>query len=53
MDDAESWNSTIPFLNTNQYTYAFMDVRGYGYSKNMEGQYNLEEIKNDIFNETN
>jgi len=49
MDDAESWNSTIPFLNPNQYSYAFMNVRGYGSSKNQEGQYNLEEIKNDVF----
>ena len=50
MDDAQSWKTTIPFLNPNKYTYAFMDVRGYGESNNIEGEYSLEEIKNDIFN---
>lgn len=49
MDDAESWNTTIPFLNPTQYTYAFMNVRGYGTAKDKKGQYNMEEIKNDIF----
>ena len=49
MDDAQSWNATIPFLNPEKYTYAFMDVRGYGASKDIPGQYNLEEIKDDIF----
>lgn len=49
MDDAESWTTTIPFLNPTQYTYAFMNVRGYGTAKDKKGQYNLEEIKTDIF----
>lgn len=50
MDDAQSWKTTIPFLNPDKYTYAFMDVRGYGESKAIKGAYNLEEIKDDIFN---
>jgi len=50
MDDAESWNLTIPFLNQSEYSYAFMDVRGYGKSKNIEGIFNSDEIANDIFN---
>lgn len=50
MDDAQSWKTTIPFLNPNKYTYAFMDVRGYGESKTIKGVYNLEEITGDIFN---
>ncbi|MFH4966503.1 alpha/beta hydrolase [Gaetbulibacter sp. M235] len=50
MDDAESWNSTIPYLNIEEYTYAFMDVRGYGKSKEIKGQFNSDEIANDVFN---
>ena len=50
MDDAESWNTAIPFINSEAFTYAFMDVRGYGESKNIKGVFNSEEIVNDIFN---
>lgn len=50
MDDAESWKLTIPYLNTEEYTYAFMDVRGYGKSKMIKGIYNSNEIAQDVFN---
>lgn len=50
MDDAQSWNTTIPFLNLVEYSYAFMDVRGYGASKNIKGDFNSNEIANDVFN---
>lgn len=50
MDDAESWNAIIPYLNINEFTYAFADVRGYGSSKSISGNYNSEEIVNDVFN---
>lgn len=49
MDDAESWNTTIPFLNTNEFSYAFMDVRGYGTSRGLKGMYNSDEIAADVF----
>lgn len=49
MDDAESWNTTLPFLNTEEFTYAFMDVRGYGRSRNIRGVYNSAEIAADVF----
>lgn len=50
MDDAESWKSIIPYLNVEEYSYAFMDVRGYGKSKTIEGLYNSDEIANDVMN---
>lgn len=53
MDDAESWKSAIPYLNTEEYTYAFMDVRGYGKSIRIKGFYNSDEIANDVFNLAN
>lgn len=49
MDDAQSWSTAMPFFNPEKYTYAFMDIRGYGTSKNIPSEYNIEEIKNDIF----
>jgi len=49
MDDAESWTTIMPFLNTQQHTYVFMNVRGYGAAKDVKGVYNLEEIKEDVF----
>lgn len=49
MDDAESWNTTLPFLNTNDFTYIFMDARDYGKSKNIKGYFNSDEIANDVF----
>lgn len=50
MDDAESWKSTAPYLNLEEFTYVFMDVRGYGKSKEIKGLYNSDEIANDVFN---
>lgn len=50
MDDAESWNTLIPYLNVENFTYAFVDVRGYGTSKNITGSYSSDEITDDIFN---
>ncbi len=49
MDDIESWNTMIPFLNSEMFTYAFVDVRGYGESKSIQGNYNSDEIVEDIF----
>ena len=50
MGDYESWNPTIPYLDLANYTYVFMDVRGYGKSKDIRGKYTSDEIANDIFN---
>lgn len=49
MDDYESWTPVIPHLDLDTYTYAFMEVRGYGKSKKVTGNYNSDEIANDIF----
>ena len=49
MDDYESWKPTIPYFNLEMYTYAFIDLRGYGKSKGAKGEYTTEEIARDIF----
>lgn len=49
MDDYQSWSPVIPHLDKKSYTYAFMDVRGYGKSINVKGDFTSDEIANDIF----
>jgi len=50
MGDAEgNWKHAIDYLNKDQFTYAFMDVRGYGQSKNVKGDFTIDEIVSDIF----
>ena len=38
----------LPFFDLNQLTMAFVDVRGYGLSKNIKGSYNTDEITADV-----
>lgn len=47
MGDWTSYDSMIPYLNTNDYTYVFVDLRGYGRSKEMKGTYSVEEASKD------
>ena len=37
----------LPYLDTQAFTYAFVDLRGYGSSQHIEGKYTLEEISRD------
>lgn len=47
MGDSTSYDSMLPYLNTDEYTYVFVDLRGYGRSKEMRGTYSVEEASND------
>jgi pimeloyl-ACP methyl ester carboxylesterase len=47
MGDSTSYDSTLPYLNTDEYTYVFIDLRGYGRSKEMQGTYSVEEASAD------
>lgn len=47
MGDSTSYDFMLPYLNTDQYTYAFVDLRGYGGSKEMRGEYSVEEASSD------
>jgi len=53
MDDAESWSPTNTYLDHSQFSIAYMDVRGYGKSKNIKGYYTSDEIANDVFDLAN
>lgn len=44
---AEGWGPFAELLDTENYTYAFMDIRGYGGSKEMVGDYSAAEVARD------
>jgi 3-oxoadipate enol-lactonase len=41
--DHTNWDAMIPYLTPDQFTYAFADLRGYGSSRHLSGNYTLEE----------
>ena len=45
--DHTVWAPTYPFLDTKQFTYAFVDYRGYGTSRGMAGEHTMKEIAAD------
>lgn len=49
MGSGENYNSTLHYLNPNIFTYVFADVRGYGRSKHLTGEYNSIEVAEDAF----
>jgi pimeloyl-ACP methyl ester carboxylesterase len=47
MGDARSFNAIKPYLDTETYTYVFADLRGYGQSRDITGEYTAEEVSRD------
>ncbi len=45
--DHTVFSSMFPFLDTETFTYAFMDYRGYGKSRNIDGEHTMQEIAAD------
>lgn len=45
--DHKVYEPMFPHLDTDSFTYAFVDQRGYGKSINQTGDYTIEEISND------
>jgi len=45
--DSTSWNPTLPYLDTETFTYALTDLRGYGESMDQTGNYNEIEAAAD------
>ncbi len=50
MGDHKNYNSILPYLNSENFTYIFTDLRGYGLSKDIKGSYTIEEASNDVKN---
>jgi pimeloyl-ACP methyl ester carboxylesterase len=48
MGDSRSYDFVIPYLDGNQFSYLFVDLRGYGRSKEMKGTYSLQEACGDV-----
>jgi len=45
--DHEIWSPAYPFLDTQSFTYAFVDYRGYGESRSLSGPYTMAQISAD------
>jgi pimeloyl-ACP methyl ester carboxylesterase len=50
MGDCRNYEPCLPYLDTTNFTYYFIDLRGYGLSKDIIGEYTCEEAANDIKN---
>jgi pimeloyl-ACP methyl ester carboxylesterase len=49
MGDAANYEPLIPYLDPVSYTYVFVDIRGYGKSLNLTGEYSADEVTADAF----
>lgn len=43
LGDHANWEPVWPYLDTTRFSYVFMDLRGYGWSKAMTGAYSADE----------
>lgn len=49
MGDAANYDALIPHLDPVMYTYVFADVRGYGRSRHLTGEFSVGEVATDVF----
>ncbi|KAF0172918.1 MAG: alpha/beta hydrolase [Limisphaerales bacterium] len=49
MGDAANYEPLLPYLDPNAFTYVFADVRGYGKSRHLTGDYSAGEVAADGF----
>lgn len=47
LGDHKIWSPTYPFIDTQKFSYAFIDYRGYGASRTYDGEYTMKEISSD------
>ena len=50
MGDHNNYAAILPYLDKTNFTYIFVDLRGYGLSKDISGEYTCEEAANDVTN---
>ncbi len=50
MGDHKNFDPILPYIDTSNFTYIFVDLRGYGLSKEIIGNYTCIEAANDIKN---
>ncbi len=46
--DSTSYSPILPYLDTDKFTFLFMDLRGYGQSRDVIGKYSLLEVAEDV-----
>lgn len=46
--DTSSYEAVLPYVSQDIFTYCFVDLRGYGQSKNQKGNYSVTEIYDDL-----
>lgn len=49
MGDSTSFDEAKKYWNTDAFTYAFVDLRGYGNSRKIAGDYSAAEASSDVF----
>jgi len=50
MGNYKNYEPIFPYLDTEQFTFVFVDLRGYGMSKDIKGEYSCDEASNDVKN---
>lgn len=45
--DSSSYDPLLPYLDTEKFTYALVDLRGYGLSKELPGEHSVKEASRD------
>jgi len=48
MGNHNNYDAILPYLDTSKFTYIFVDLRGYGLSKHIKGEYTCDEAANDV-----
>ncbi|MDH6260338.1 alpha/beta hydrolase [Bradyrhizobium sp. BR13661] len=48
LGDHVNWEPVLPYLDPARYTIVFMDLRGYGWSRDVSGSYTLDEAVADV-----
>ena len=50
MGNYKNYEPIFPYLDTEKFTFIFVDLRGYGLSKEISGEYTCNEAANDVKN---
>lgn len=50
MGNYKNYEPIFPYLDEENFTFIFVDLRGYGLSKDIKGEYSCEEASNDVKN---
>ncbi|WP_325894995.1 alpha/beta fold hydrolase [Grimontia sp. NTOU-MAR1] len=48
LGDHSNYDPILPYINTKQFKWIFVDLRGYGLSKDLSGQYTCQEASEDV-----